>query len=267
MSLGSNSLKCPVFEMVFRSKAVRNRHLLTAHNHTVPRILNDRKCPECDREFTRKYDRDRHLKNVHNLFIPRNPRGRPRKLPPTVIDGETPKHRRNTKDEDASSFEVHPTPESTRVYRRLRVGSPFPKRKEVEAKRKAALQQLLAERRRKHVQKAPKPTAALDRAINQLPQLKLISKARESVRRRMINYARRDLIVVLCDCAHNCLRGSVSLTAPQKRHLARYKHELRTLARKDKPLAKKRKLLQRGGLLGTLLKIAIPLLTGLIGHR
>ena len=153
MSLGSNSLKCPVFEMVFRSKAVRNRHLLTAHNHTVPRILNDRRCPECDREFNRKYDRDRHLKNGHNFFIPRNPRERPPKLPPTVIDGETPKYRRNTKDEDARSTQRRRYTRVDSGVGRTSNGVPFPERKQVEAKRKAPLQQLLAERRRKRVQK------------------------------------------------------------------------------------------------------------------
>ena len=119
---------------------------------------------------------------------------------------------------------------------------------------------------RKGLKCPTKSNTDLKRGRNQLLHLNTLSKAGRKTRQRLINYARRDLIIVLCDWAHNCLKENVSLASGQNRYLARDMNELRSLLRTDQPVAEKRKILQRDGLLGALLKIAILFLSSLIGQ-
>ena len=81
----------------------------------------------------------------------------------------------------------------------------------------------------------------------------------------IIRHSDYDLIKVLCECAHNVLKGNVPLTPRQKANLRRHKNALRLLTnKKDLSLTKKKNLLQKGGFLGALLGPVLSILGGLL---
>lgn len=100
--------------------------------------------------------------------------------------------------------------------------------------------------------------------------LALLAKAKPALCQAVVKGADKDFIHCLCECAHNILKGSVSLTKAQKAKLARYKQGLRNVVKKTTSLQRKRKIFQTGGflpaLLGPLLAPVIaPLATRVIG--
>lgn len=106
-------------------------------------------------------------------------------------------------------------------------------------------------------------------------KLKLLKKAKKSQRRKLLEAADNDLILCLCDCANNILKGNVNLNPKQKKQLARHKGAIRSLVsrgKSKKTINKKRKLLiQQGGflpmLLGPILSVASGLLSNFLGPR
>ncbi|MEG7522068.1 MAG: hypothetical protein M3H12_03090 [Chromatiales bacterium] len=92
------------------------------------------------------------------------------------------------------------------------------------------------------------------------------------LRKAVIGAASADFIGGLCDCAHNILRGNVTLTASQRKVLRRYKHYLRKLTVKKRPLQERRAILQTGSggfltallapLIGTILPAIVNQFTG-----
>ena len=93
-------------------------------------------------------------------------------------------------------------------------------------------------------------------------------KARPCIRKHLITKADRSLVDCLCECADNILRGNVPLTKLQKEKLKRNKAGLRALTKKSVSLKKKKAILQKGGLLGSLLapiaSVVAPLLSTLL---
>ena len=67
------------------------------------------------------------------------------------------------------------------------------------------------------------------------------------------------------DCAHNILEGNIPLGLKEKKRLAKYKEQLRTLRKKNTSDRKKKQILQKGGflpaLLAPILGTVIPPLT------
>ena len=96
------------------------------------------------------------------------------------------------------------------------------------------------------------------------PTLKLLHKAKPKFVKAIINNSPPDFIHCLADCCHNLLKGNIQITKQQKKRLEPYKETLRKLT---KPISvnRKRKLIQRGGFLTTLLSAVIPVLGGLVG--
>ena len=82
--------------------------------------------------------------------------------------------------------------------------------------------------------------------------LKVLSSAKPNLQKAIINGAEKPLIETLCDCANNILKGYVSLSTNQKSRLRRHKQSLRSLT-KIRCLKRKKKILQSGGFLGSLL--------------
>lgn len=104
--------------------------------------------------------------------------------------------------------------------------------------------------------------------------LKLLQKSKKTQRHKLLKTADNDLIVCLCDCANNILKGNVKLKPKEKRQLSRHKKILRTLASGNslQSVKKKRNLLiQKGGflplLLTPILSAAGGLLSSLISGR
>lgn len=100
-----------------------------------------------------------------------------------------------------------------------------------------------------------------------IENLKILKKLKKQRRSAFLKTARKDLILCICDCANNVLRGNIRLKTGEKRALKRHKAALRQLAERRKGLEQKRKILvQKGGFLPFLLGPIISAAGGLIGN-
>lgn len=91
-----------------------------------------------------------------------------------------------------------------------------------------------------------------------------LSKASKNIQNSIVGSAPRDLIDTICECAHNVLKGNVSLTSDQYKKLKRYRTQLRELSSRRTSLKRKRSLLQKGGFLGAILARVAPILANLL---
>lgn len=89
--------------------------------------------------------------------------------------------------------------------------------------------------------------------------IKALTTTSPKLRKIIIKEADKDLITSLCDCANNILKGNVPLSAKQWSCLRRHKQSLRMLTQR-KSLAKKKKILQSGGFLGSLIAPVLGIL-------
>ena len=102
-----------------------------------------------------------------------------------------------------------------------------------------------------------------------LDELKVLKKAKPSLRKAIIKSGDSDLICCLSECCHNILNGNIKLSAKGKNSLHKHRKHLRDLASKKLSLRKKRNILvQKGGflpaLLAPILSVAASLIGGLI---
>ena len=102
------------------------------------------------------------------------------------------------------------------------------------------------------------------------PHLKILATSRPKVCKVLLKSASGDLIKCLCECVLNVIKGNVPLTPAQKRRLKRHKKDLRFLAKRNSSLTKKKKVLQKGGLLpavlAPILGTILPAIGGAIGN-
>ena len=61
----------------------------------------------------------------------------------------------------------------------------------------------------------------------------LIKTKNTKLRKAILEHADPELIRVLCECAHNILRGNVQMTPQEKERLRKYQTKLRLIARKN----------------------------------
>ena len=80
----------------------------------------------------------------------------------------------------------------------------------------------------------------------------------------IIKTADKSLIDSLCECSLNTLCGNVPLKPTEKRRLRCHKDKLRTLASKKTSITRKRRALQSGGFLSSLLVPALTILGSLL---
>lgn len=101
--------------------------------------------------------------------------------------------------------------------------------------------------------------------------LQALADATPATRRRIISQAPNDLLMALVECARRLLKGEVSLTSTQLGAVRRHKKSFRKVAAPRTSIRDVRKVCQTGGflpaLLGPILKIGLPLLTGLFGGQ
>jgi len=98
-----------------------------------------------------------------------------------------------------------------------------------------------------------------------LPALRRIRKLTVADRRKLFKKCDKQLIDCFCECCKNVLNGNVKLNNRHFNRLRREKNNLRALALKATSLAKKRKILQKGGFIGALLPAVLPVLSSLLG--
>lgn len=94
--------------------------------------------------------------------------------------------------------------------------------------------------------------------------LRYLAKGKKSIVRAIINEADRDVINVLCECAHNVINRTVRLTPSQKKQLKKHKSKFLILLDKAASIKKKKKTLQTGGFIGALLGAVLPAIIGAI---
>ena len=99
-----------------------------------------------------------------------------------------------------------------------------------------------------------------------LPLLKYLAHGKPGIVRALMRDASPELVRILCECAHNTLKGNVSLNPSQKKKLHKFKKQLRTLADKRKSSKEKRRALQTGGFLPALLAATVPVVTSVLGN-
>jgi len=83
------------------------------------------------------------------------------------------------------------------------------------------------------------------------------------VRRDYVKKCNREFIDCVSDCAKNVIKGNVPMTGAHKANLRQRRKDLRALAIKKTSLTKKRRILQKGGFLTTLLPLVLSILSSM----
>ena len=89
--------------------------------------------------------------------------------------------------------------------------------------------------------------------------LLLLSKAKPHAARKILKDAPNSLVRVIAEIALNSLNGVIPLTAHKIKKLKRHKKQLREVTNAP-TYGARRRILQRGGFVGTLLSLALPLI-------
>ena len=87
--------------------------------------------------------------------------------------------------------------------------------------------------------------------------LRVLAKGSPAVVRSIMKTADTKLIHLLSECAINVLNKNVAVTPHRKRLLAKYKRQMNALGTRL-PLERRRKTLQTGGFLSSLLPAILP---------
>lgn len=83
---------------------------------------------------------------------------------------------------------------------------------------------------------------------NNIALLKALAVMKPKHRKALIKAADKDLILSVCECAYNLLKGNVSVHPQQKKKLSFFKNILRRLVKKGESFKSKKKyLVQKGG--------------------
>ena len=77
----------------------------------------------------------------------------------------------------------------------------------------------------------------------------------------IIQTAKKEEIFTICECALNILRGNVKLNTKDKLKLQKHKKILRKLIHISTPVIQKKKLIQKGGFIQTLIPIILTALS------
>jgi hypothetical protein len=88
-------------------------------------------------------------------------------------------------------------------------------------------------------------------------------------RTQLLKNASSDEMKTICEICSNMQNGQIRMSEKQRRQLCRYKKQIRRMANRKLSLAAKRKIVgeQKGGFIGTLLGIALPLLSSLFAAK
>lgn len=110
-------------------------------------------------------------------------------------------------------------------------------------------------------------TNAKKRLAGNIDILTKIATSKVAERRKLIKAAQDDTILTIIECAHNLLKGNVSLNAKEKARLNKHAAFLKKLNRQTKKLDTKRKLLvQHGGALPALLLPVLGIAATILGN-
>ena len=103
------------------------------------------------------------------------------------------------------------------------------------------------------------------RVFKYATSLDALHRAGEKVRKSVLSRAKRELVLVLVDCARLLIRNKRRLTETQLRRLRQKTDDIYDLVNPRTSLARRRQILQTGGFLGALLGPALGLLAPMVG--
>lgn len=93
----------------------------------------------------------------------------------------------------------------------------------------------------------------------------LCKNKKKNLRRAILENADPDLILCLCECCDNLLKGNVPINSEQKQKLSKHKNHIRNLANRKNTIKEKRNILiQQGGFLPLLLTPILSIAGSLI---
>lgn len=100
--------------------------------------------------------------------------------------------------------------------------------------------------------------------INCAEVLKFLQKAKPHYRKAVLQKADKELVICICECVYNILKGKVPLTNTQKQNICKHKRLLRRLVKRGEPFTEKRKIIyQKGG--SFLPMLLAPIISGVLG--
>ncbi len=104
------------------------------------------------------------------------------------------------------------------------------------------------------------------RLQNHIEILKVLKNSNPKQRKALLEAANNSLILCICECIHNLLRGNLKLSSAKKQELKKHARILRQIADRKTKVDKKRALLvQNGGFLPALLAPALAVAGSLVG--
>ena len=97
-----------------------------------------------------------------------------------------------------------------------------------------------------------------------LPVLKRLSRLGDRAKREYVRKCDKEFVNCVSECAKNVIKVNVLLNDRQMKNLRRKRNDLRELSSKKTSLRKKRRILQKGGFLTSLIPPVLAALTGLL---
>ena len=102
---------------------------------------------------------------------------------------------------------------------------------------------------------------AVPKSVNKVKKtLLLLAHSKPAAIKKIIKNANRDLLKAISEISLNMLRGNLPLTLAQKKKLKPHRHVMRRITDKNTNLTAKRKYIQKGGFLASLLSVGLPLI-------
>lgn len=107
---------------------------------------------------------------------------------------------------------------------------------------------------------------AEERLQKHLPLLKYLAHGKAPIVKSIIKESGPEVIKVICECANNVIKENVKLPKHHLKKLRPHRRKVYKLADKKISLKNKKRILQTGGFLGTLLKAIIPAVSAIFGN-
>jgi hypothetical protein len=84
-------------------------------------------------------------------------------------------------------------------------------------------------------------------------------------RKKFFKSCSKECINKICECVQNLLNANLPIKACHLKKLSRHKQSLRVFAAKRTSLAKRKRILQKGGFIGALFPAILPAVASLVG--
>ena len=88
----------------------------------------------------------------------------------------------------------------------------------------------------------------------------LLANSKPAAAKKIIAKASQNVLKAISELALNMLNGVLTLNDAQKKRMKRHKNSMRRLAEVNSTLSAKKKIIQKGGFLSTLLSVGLPLI-------